>query len=327
MMGYRKGSAGSEYGWIRSISPIAFETYIIDESAICFCVGIAQQWGVGVSSASGTTTLTYHLAYSNFAAVFTGNTSGDKSTSPVNMTNVGLFSCRIHVKDDARYYADSFNWFALGFQQWGYAQKPTSEYDFDWVYPIPFPTLVGAIMLTPQYEGQCRPHSINSFDRFSCSLRTDGTKPELNSNHVFAIGFQQWGYTGEQSNKITFALSYPKAVLGILVTTGDGIPQNPVDVTLSGATAVGYNSAGCKTYWLAYGIQQWGNKKGIIDLPVPYTSFYIPVAGYGNKSSSWCPTDSTVVVSVRSLAQLYVNSREGLEFYFLTVGVLSSGEV
>lgn len=147
-------------------------------------MSLSVQWGVGVSSASGTTTLTYHLAYSNFAAVFTGNTSGDKSTSPVNMTNVGLSSCRIHVKDDARYYADSFNWFALG--------------------------------------------------------------------------FQQWGYTGEQSNKITFALSYPKAVLGIMVTTGDGIPQNPVDVTLSGATAVGYNSAGCKTYWLAYGIQQWG---------------------------------------------------------------------
>ena len=41
MMGYRKGSAGSEYGWIRSISLIAFETYIIDESAICFCIGIA----------------------------------------------------------------------------------------------------------------------------------------------------------------------------------------------------------------------------------------------------------------------------------------------
>ena len=74
-----------------------------------------MQWGVGVSSASGTTTLTYHLEYSNFAAVFAGNTSGDKSTSPVNMTNVGLSSCRIHVKDDARYYADSFNWFAIGY--------------------------------------------------------------------------------------------------------------------------------------------------------------------------------------------------------------------
>ena len=73
--------------------------------------------------------------------------------------------------------------------QWGYAQKPTSEYDFYWVYPIPFPTLVGAIMLTPQYEGQCRMHSINSFDRFSCSFRTDGTRTDLNSNHVFAIGF------------------------------------------------------------------------------------------------------------------------------------------
>ena len=45
MMGYREDSAGNEYGWIRSISLIAFETYIIDESAICFCVGIAQQWG------------------------------------------------------------------------------------------------------------------------------------------------------------------------------------------------------------------------------------------------------------------------------------------
>lgn len=41
MMGYREDSAGNEYGWIRSISLIAFETYIIDESAICFCVGIA----------------------------------------------------------------------------------------------------------------------------------------------------------------------------------------------------------------------------------------------------------------------------------------------
>lgn len=73
--------------------------------------------------------------------------------------------------------------------QWGYAQKPTSEYDFDLVYPIPFPTLVGAIMLTPQYDGQCRMHSINSFDCFSCSFRTDGTRTDLNSNHVFAIGF------------------------------------------------------------------------------------------------------------------------------------------
>lgn len=99
-------------------------------------------------------------------------------------------------------------------EQWGYAQKPTSEYDFDLVYPIPFPTLVGAIMLTPQYEGQCRPHSINSFDRFSCSLRTDGTKPELNSNHVFAIGFQQWGksLTAESKASVTFPIAFERIV-------------------------------------------------------------------------------------------------------------------
>lgn len=46
-----------------------------------------------------------------------------------------------------------------------------------------------------------------------------------------------------------------------MVTTGDGIPQNPVDVTLSGATAANYNGTGYKTYWLAYGIQQWGTWK------------------------------------------------------------------
>ena len=103
-------------------------------------IGIQTQWGVGVSSASGTTTLTYHLAYSNFAAVFTGNTSGDKSTSPVNMTNVGLSSCRIHVKDDARYYADSFNWFALGFQQWG--KSLTAESKASVTFPIAFERIV-----------------------------------------------------------------------------------------------------------------------------------------------------------------------------------------
>jgi hypothetical protein len=39
-----------------------------------------------------------------------------------------------------------------------------------------------------------------------------------------------------------------------MVTAGDGVPQNPTDVTLSGATAVGYSGTGYKTYWLAYGI-------------------------------------------------------------------------
>lgn len=64
----------------------------------------------------------------------------------------------------------------------------------------------------------------------------------------------QWGYTGNQSTKITFPLRYTKSVFGIMVTTGDGVAQNPVDVTLSGATAVGYAGTGYKTYWLAYGI-------------------------------------------------------------------------
>lgn len=59
-----------------------------------------------------------------------------------------------------------------------------------------------------------------------------------------------------------------------MVTTGDGIPQNPVDVTLSGATAVGYSSAGRKTYWLAYGIQQWGATTS----PTEDVTYPIPVS-------------------------------------------------
>ena len=101
--------------------------------------------------------------------------------------------------------------------QWGYAQKPTSEYDFYWVYPIPFPTLVGAIMLTPQYEGQCRVHSINSFDRFSCSFRTDGTRTDLNSNHVFAIGFQQWGVYTTGTCNVTITLPIATSVTYVAI--------------------------------------------------------------------------------------------------------------
>lgn len=83
-----------------------------------------------------------------------------------------------------------------------------------------------------------------------------------------------------------------------MVTTGDGIPQNPVDVTLSGATAVGYNSAGCKTYWLAYGIQQWGvvaksDTSGSYKFVLPVAVSNVLVAtsaikGWNNTANNFC---------------------------------------
>lgn len=169
---------------------------------------------------------------------------------------------------------------ALGKQQWGYAQKPTSEYDFDWVYPIPFPTLVGAIMLTPQYEGQCRPHSINSFDRFSCSLRTDGTKPKLNSNHVFAIGFQQWGNAGNSGGSVnaTFPVSFTKTVYQIQLTYNNDSYENPTYEIKDTKSFRYWSKYGGNKLWLAIGAQQWGvgdkyaNKYSIETLPIAFSN-------------------------------------------------------
>ncbi|WP_293840203.1 hypothetical protein [uncultured Phascolarctobacterium sp.] len=74
--------------------------------------------------------------------------------------------------------------------QWGFVQKTTTVYDYNWVYPIPFPHAAWMVQYTPQYTNyQCRAHTINSFDRASCSLRTDGTKPEINFCHLLAIGY------------------------------------------------------------------------------------------------------------------------------------------
>lgn len=182
-----------------------------------------QQWGVGVSSASGTTTLTYHLAYSNFAAVFTGNTSGDKSTSPVNMTNVGLSSCRIHVKDDARYYADRFNWFALGFQQWGtYETANASNKLITITFPVSF--AVTAYSVTLGHKG---------FSNWTNGANVNYVNKTVSDMTVYycdgygfswlAIGMQQWGVytTGKRNITITLpiATSVTYAVIAVARTT------------------------------------------------------------------------------------------------------------
>ena len=73
--------------------------------------------------------------------------------------------------------------------QWGFVKEAVTTYNFYWIYPIPFPHAAWMVQFTPQYENECRPHTINSFDKTSCSLRSDGTKPELNYCHLLAIGY------------------------------------------------------------------------------------------------------------------------------------------
>lgn len=180
-------------------------------------------------------------------------------------------------------------------KQWGYT---TSYNNVTVNFPIAYSTQIFCLTAFHSAPGvstldvYARHVMLNGFTFIVAA--PDSAYTSFERAYWLSIGVQQWGYTGEQSNKITFALSYPKAVLGIMVTTGDGIPQNPVDVTLSGATAVGYNSAGCKTYWLAYGIQQWGNSNATyrdtkVTFPIAFNVLYSVVSvpkSSGNLSGS-----------------------------------------
>ena len=80
-----------------------------------------------------------------------------------------------------------------------------------------------------------------------------------------------------------------------MVTAGDGVPQNPTDVTLSGATAVGYSGTGYKTYWLAYGIQmQWGlitcttGREGEFIFPISFTTKCLSFTASASIPASYC---------------------------------------
>ena len=165
----------------------------------------------------------------------------------------------------------------LVYEQWGYSKSYTVK------FPLLFPSQVFfcGIVLDTSYGYEFGPDHLAPKD-----LSTSGFtkyREEFPNFWWIAIGKQQWGYTGDQSNKITFPLRYSKAVWGIMVTTSVGIPQSPVDVTLSGATAEGYNDTAYKTYWLAYGVQQWGNSNATdrdttVTFPIAFGVLYSVVA-------------------------------------------------
>lgn len=213
--------------------------------------------------------------------------------------------------------------------QWGYAQKPTSEYDFYWVYPIPFPTLVGAIMLTPQYEGQCRVHSINSFDRFSCSFRTDGTRTDLNSNHVFAIGFQQWGNAGSNNGSVdvTFPISFTKAVYQIQLTYNNSSYENPTYEIKDTKSFSYWSKYGGDKLWLAIGVQQWGycNNGSQISFPMAYkTKCYAITFGVHYNGSQY-GYNQVVSYNTLGFTMYQTVGTNGLAIMWIALGVQQWG--
>ncbi|WP_270649974.1 hypothetical protein [Megamonas funiformis] len=66
--------------------------------------------------------------------------------------------------------------------------------------------------------------------------------------------------------------------------------------------------------------KQWGKcSRGTFDLPIAYTSWYIPMVAYGN-NINWQPERSSPTAYTVSLSKLNVYSAEGSYFWFFTIG-------
>lgn len=108
-----------------------------------------------------------------------------------------------------------------------------------------------------------------------------------------------------------------------MVTTGDGVAQNPVDVTLSGATAVGYSGTGYKTYWLAYGVQQWGRSTAAtLNFSIPFQKFYCITTAQESWSSATFNNTSWITRNNRSMTWPTYN---GTNINYIAVGVQQWG--
>lgn len=169
MMGYREDSAGNEYGWIRSISLIAFETYIIDESAICFCVGIAQQWGC---NAKGNREVVFPIGFSNITYSFAYSLnygSGAIAWDEVlPSAQADITSATYRTENKQKVGPRVGNWIVIGFQQWGHKDNSTSIVTFN----LSFPTTCFIALVETLNDG-----TVN------CHLRVSGATN---------VGFSTW---------------------------------------------------------------------------------------------------------------------------------------
>lgn len=67
-------------------------------------------------------------------------------------------------------------------------------------------------------------------------------------------------------------------------------------------------------------IKQWGKcNRGTFNLPIAYTSWYVPMGAYGTHVD-WKPERSSLTVYIVSLSKLNVCSVEGSFFWFFTIG-------
>ena len=77
-----------------------------------------MQWGYANNSASGATTINYHIPYSLVAMTYTTNHTSANSYSAVNINNCTLKSFDVHARaynnGNLIFTNDAFNWLAIG---------------------------------------------------------------------------------------------------------------------------------------------------------------------------------------------------------------------
>ncbi|WP_419573610.1 gp53-like domain-containing protein [Phascolarctobacterium succinatutens] len=83
-----------------------------------FSNGLILQWGYTNNSASGVTTINYHIPYSLVAMTYTTNHTSANSYSAVNINNCTLKSFDVHARaynnGNLIFTNDAFNWLSIG---------------------------------------------------------------------------------------------------------------------------------------------------------------------------------------------------------------------
>ena len=311
MMGYRKGSAGSEYGWIRSISLIAFETYIIDESAICFCIGIAQQWGYAKSNENVILPIPFANETWKIASMSTTK-SYDYTPTVVSKTNRSF---------EPGVWGLPYDYIAIGFQQWGYIDSKTGGTKLD--FPIAFSNSTYSIVGSAYDSLSIYCAKFSDKTPSDCTFYNGIGNLSYNGDsdlNWIAIGKQQWGVVTDDRSTLTFLLPFSNsdyfyaAFPTNKVNTGGinlhGV-RNPTYLELYSSISNNSNTANNWQFsgrninpcWLAVGIQQWGNKQYSswqstrFDYPISMTTVYTALASRQLKDSDKTEFGCTILTT------------------------------
>ena len=83
-----------------------------------FSNGLILQWGVSVTSNTGSVTITYPIAHTIFACPYTTSTMSSEACAAINTHNNTVQSFDVHARwidgNVAAWAADTFNWFSVG---------------------------------------------------------------------------------------------------------------------------------------------------------------------------------------------------------------------